>query len=181
MHDDLFTGWGLRVLSSEHPAYDPHSYQRGSVWPHDTMIAAEGLRRYGLVEPSWRLIDGLLSAVTSFETVQMPELFAGLAREDPDVPIPYGRANVPQAWSAGTLFAAVRILLGLQPDVPAGRVYVDPQLPPWCPTLDLENVRIGDSRCRIRAWRAANGACEVDVQAPFEVVRGRPGWMALPG
>ena len=32
MQPDLFTGWGLRVLSDHHPSYDPHSYQRGSVW-----------------------------------------------------------------------------------------------------------------------------------------------------
>src|SRR5205807_2010136 len=68
----LFTGWGLRTLSRDHPAYDPHSYQRGSVWPHDTMLAAAGLRRYGRIEDSWRLIDGILGAATAFERAQMP-------------------------------------------------------------------------------------------------------------
>lgn len=183
MQPDLFTGWGLRVLSSAHPAFDPHSYQRGSVWPHDTMIAAAGLRRYGRIEDCWRLIDGLLSAVTSFERIQMPELFAGLQRLDPDVPVPYGRANVPQAWAAGTIFQAVRILLGLEPDVPNGRLYIDPQLPPWCPTLELDNVRIGEDRYRIRARRDGHG-CEVDVDSGsgrLTVVRGQPPWMEPPG
>jgi len=40
MKPDMFTGWGVRTLSDQHPSYDPHSYQRGSVWPHDTVIAA---------------------------------------------------------------------------------------------------------------------------------------------
>jgi glycogen debranching enzyme len=44
---DLFSGWGLRTLSSQNPAYNPLSYQRGSVWPHDTLLAAAGLWRYG--------------------------------------------------------------------------------------------------------------------------------------
>jgi glycogen debranching enzyme len=31
MAEDLFSGWGVRTLSSRHPAYDPYSYHRGSV------------------------------------------------------------------------------------------------------------------------------------------------------
>lgn len=182
-HPDLFTGWGLRTLSSEHPAYDPHSYQRGSVWPHDTMLAAAGMRRYGRIEDCWRLIDGLLEAVAAFERHQMPELFAGLPRRDPDVPVPYERANVPQAWAAGSIFHAVRILLGLEPDVPAGIVYVDPALPPWCPELRLENVRIGASRLGIHAWRRRDGSSDVQVHIDgphLDVVRGLAPWQAVP-
>jgi glycogen debranching enzyme len=186
MQPDLYTGWGLRVLSSAHPSYDPHSYQRGSVWPHDTMLAAAGLRRYGLVDDFWRLVDGLLDAVNSFERVQMPELFAGADRSEPDVPVPYGRANVPQAWAAGTVFQAVSLLLGLQPDVPDGRVYIDPLLPPWCPTLELSNVRLGGERYLIRAWRTSAGDCEVKAEVDgggsgaLTLVRGSPPWMELP-
>src|SRR5258706_15535466 len=80
LEPDLFTGWGLRVLSDKHPSYDPHSYQRGSVWPHDTVIAAAGLRRYGLVEQAWTLLDGLLSAVMWFFDIPKPQLFAGPPR-----------------------------------------------------------------------------------------------------
>ena len=35
MAPDMYTGWGIRTLSREHPAYNPYSYQNGSVWPHD--------------------------------------------------------------------------------------------------------------------------------------------------
>jgi glycogen debranching enzyme len=185
MQPDLYTGWGLRVLSSDHPAYDPHAYQRGSVWPHDTMLAAAGLRRYGMVDDFWRVVDGMLDAVSAFERTQMPELFAGLERRDPDVPVPYRRANVPQAWAAGTIFHAVRLLLGLQPDVPDGRLYVDPLLPPWCPTLEVSNLRLGGERYIIRAWRTSDGGTDVDVRAAagggaLTVVRGAPPWMDLP-
>ncbi|HEY8674566.1 MAG TPA: amylo-alpha-1,6-glucosidase, partial [Candidatus Dormibacteraeota bacterium] len=165
MRPDLFSGWGLRTLSSDHPSYDPHSYQRGSVWPHDTMIAAAGLRRYGRIEDSWRLVDGLLSAVSSFDRLQMPELFSGLQRRRPDVPVPHANANVPQAWAAGSIFHAMRMLLGVEPDVPGGRIYVDPMLPPWCPELTLDNVRIGADRFRITAWRRSDGNHEIDVES----------------
>lgn len=180
LRPDLFSGWGLRTLSSAHPAYDPHSYQRGSVWPHDTMLAAAGLRRHGRLHDAWRLIDALLAASSSLPRHQLPELFAGLQREPRDAPVPYARANVPQAWAAGVAFHAVRVLLGLEPDVPAGVVYVDPALPPWCPVLEMENVRIGAQRLRIHAERRGDGACDVDVEwsgtGGLRVVQGRPPW-----
>jgi glycogen debranching enzyme len=176
---DLFSGYGLRTLSEEHPSYDPHSYQRGSVWPHDTVIAAAGLRRYGLVEEAWKMIDGLLSAVMCFEDIQMPELFSGLRKEEFAVPVPYRMANVPQAWSAGAVLQMVRILLGVEPDMPEGRLYLDPALPPWCPRLTVDELRVGQHRIRLHVERAEDGSCSVDVDPPagLEVVRGTPPWM----
>jgi glycogen debranching enzyme len=180
MRHDLFSGWGLRTLSSHHPAYDPHSYQRGSVWPHDTVLAAAGMRRYGRLADCWALIDGVLSAATAFDRSQLPELFAGLGRVPPDVPVPYEHANVPQAWAAGAVFHSLRVLLGLEPDVPAGCVYLDPALPPWCPQLQLDNVRVGAARLDIAAWRLPDGRSDVHVEVEgghLSVVRGRPPWL----
>jgi glycogen debranching enzyme len=178
---DMFTGWGVRTLSDLHPSYDPHSYQRGSVWPHDTVIAAAGLRRYGMDEHAWRMIDGLLAAVMCFEDIQMPELFSGLRREELAVPVPYRMANVPQAWAAGAVVQMVRVLLGLEPDMPAGRLYVNPALPPWCPRLSVEDLQVGPHRFSLTATRAADGSCEVESDAPtgLKLVRGRPPWMEV--
>ncbi|HEU5319349.1 MAG TPA: glycogen debranching N-terminal domain-containing protein, partial [Methylomirabilota bacterium] len=51
MADDTFTGWGLRTLAGGEQLYNPMSYHNGSVWPHDTAIAAVGMRRYGFADP----------------------------------------------------------------------------------------------------------------------------------
>ena len=180
MQPDLFTGWGLRVLSDRHPSYDPHSYQRGSVWPHDSVIAAAGLRRYGLNEEAWAILDGLLGAVMCFEDIQMPELFAGLPRTEFGVPVPYRMANVPQAWAAGSVLHMVRILLGLEPDVPAGRIYLDPALPAWCSRLDLRKLRMGRHTVRLSVERRPDGQHVVDADADgLEVVRGVPDWLGV--
>jgi glycogen debranching enzyme len=181
LQPDMFSGYGLRTLSEQHPSYDPHSYQRGSVWPHDTVIAAAGMRRYGLDEQAWKMMDGLLAAVMCFEEIQMPELFSGLRREEFAVPVPYRMANVPQAWSAGAVLQMVRVLLGLEPDMPAGRLYLDPALPPWCPRLTVEELQVGPHRIRLDVRRAGDGRCTVDVDAPpgLEIVRGTPPWMEL--
>ena len=39
---DMWSGWGIRTLSRRNPVYNPFSYQRGSVWPHDNGIIALG-------------------------------------------------------------------------------------------------------------------------------------------
>ena len=35
LEDDMWSGWGIRTLSSEHAGYNPFGYHTGSVWPHD--------------------------------------------------------------------------------------------------------------------------------------------------
>src|SRR5579872_4200754 len=180
MKPDMFTGWGVRTLSDHHPSYDPHSYQRGSVWPHDSVIAAAGLRRYGMPEEAWTILDGLLGAVMCFEDIQMPELFAGLPKSEFAVPVPYRMANVPQAWAAGSVLHMVRILLGLEPDVPQGRIYLDPALPAWCSRLELRRLRLGAHEVRLAVERKPDGRHEVDADAPgLEIVRGSPPWLEL--
>jgi glycogen debranching enzyme len=180
MQPDMFSGWGVRVLSNMHPSYDPHSYQRGSVWPHDSVIAAAGLRRYGMAEEAWTILDGLLGAVMCFEDIQMPELFAGLPKNQFAVPVPYRMANVPQAWAAGSVLHMVRILLGLEPDVPAGRLYLDPALPPWCSRLEMRNLRLGRHTARLTVERNKSGGHDVEADAPgLEVVHGTPPWLEV--
>ena len=133
---DLFSGWGLRTLSSENPAYNPLSYQRGSVWPHDTLLAAAGLWRYGHYEEASTLIRSILEAAGAFEEARLPELFCGLPRSH-DLPVPYEQANIPQAWAAAAPILATQLFLGLLPDAPHGRCFVAPWLPEWLPRLEV--------------------------------------------
>ena len=47
MAPDMFSGWGIRTLSSLHPAYNPVKYHLGSVWPSENATIAFGIKRYG--------------------------------------------------------------------------------------------------------------------------------------
>ena len=142
LQPDFFSGWGLRTLSSEHPAYNPLSYHLGSVWPHDTMLAAAGLWRYGLHDAAATLIHVLLEAATAFEEERLPELFCGLDRSH-GLPVPYAEANSPQAWAAAVPVLAAQLFLGLVPDAPNQRCYVAPWLPSWLPKLELHGIAVG--------------------------------------
>ena len=47
MGDELWSGWGIRTMSTGDAAYNPLSYHNGTVWPHDTSLCAWGLSRSG--------------------------------------------------------------------------------------------------------------------------------------
>jgi glycogen debranching enzyme len=149
---DMFSGWGLRTLSADNPAYNPISYQRGSVWPFDTLIAAAGLWRYGAHDAAFALIKGVLDAAAAFEADRLPELFGGFERSY-GAPVPYAQANVPQAWSAAAPILAAQLMLGLLPDAPHGRCYVQPMLPDWLPHLSVRGIRVGSGVLQVSARR----------------------------
>ena len=110
------------------PATTPSPTTSGSVWPHDTAIACEGLRRYGLDRAAMRLVGDLLDALALFED-RLPELFGGHPRAESEFPVPYPTACRPQAWAAGVPLSFVPLLLGLEPHVPAGTVSLQPGAP----------------------------------------------------
>jgi glycogen debranching enzyme len=114
----MFTGWGIRTLASDMGAYNPMSYHNGSVWPHDTAICVAGLARYGHAAGAADVALGLLDSSEAFGG-RLPELFAGFARDEVDLPVPYPAACSPQAWAAAAPLDLLRSLLGLEPG-PAG-------------------------------------------------------------
>jgi glycogen debranching enzyme len=159
MADDMFTGWGVRTLASGERLYNPMSYHNGSVWPHDTAIAAVGMRRYGLAEPFITLATGLFEAVLQFENMRMPELFCGFPRVDGYGPTHYPVACAPQAWAAGVVFMLIGAMLGLAPDAADNQITLNrPRLPGWLSWIELRNLRLRDSRMTLRASQGQEGA-----------------------
>ncbi len=150
---DMWCGWGVRTLSAQNPAYNPISYQRGSVWPHDNSIIASGLKRYGYHDAANRIAEGIFAAASYFQAGRMPELFGGIERQDNNFPVPYPDANIPQAWAAGSIFLLLRTILGLEANAQARKLKVKPSLPEWLPDLELTNLAVGDAKVALRFWR----------------------------
>ncbi|HLF69030.1 MAG TPA: glycogen debranching N-terminal domain-containing protein [Gaiellaceae bacterium] len=140
--EPLWSGWGIRTMSSDETAYNPISYHNGTVWPHDTALAAWGLARHGYVEAARRVSRALVEAAGHFDW-SLPEVFAGYARDETPFPIAYPTAARPQAWAAGTPILLVRVLLGLEPDRARQRLVttVTDELPSWLDGLRVEGVR----------------------------------------
>ena len=147
--NEMWSGWGIRTLARDHPAYNPVSYHRGSVWPHDTMVAIAGLLSYGHADEALTLAGGLLAAAAHF-SYELPELFSGISRDEVPHPVGYPTSSSPQAWAAAVPIYLTEQLLGIRPDLPAGRVVVAPRLPEGI-ELELDGLRLGDGVLSLHA------------------------------
>ncbi len=167
MAPDMWSGWGIRTLSTLNPAYNPYNYQTGSVWPHDNATIALGFKRYGFGAEAAKIARDISDAGSHFLSNQLPELYTTVERDEKSFPIQYLGANIPQAWAAGSVFALMQAILGFMPDAPRGKLHVDPLLPEWLPDLTVLDLRLGKHRLDIRFWR--DGA-----ETQLEVLRGDP-------
>jgi glycogen debranching enzyme len=164
MGPGVWTGWGIRTLSSRMAGFNPIGYHSGAVWPHDNAIAAAGFARYGLTEEARRITGAMLEATMHFREARLPELFCGFDRDQSPMPVPFPVACAPQAWAAGSLFQMLGALLGLQPNAREKRLdIVRPSLPDALPSLKLRNLRVGEAVVDID-FSARNGSVAVEVE-----------------
>jgi glycogen debranching enzyme len=151
MGDALWSGWGVRTMSTEDRGYNPLAYHNGTVWPHDNSLIAWGLARYGRWPEAHRVIRQMLTAGRHFD-YQLPEVFAGMPRTETRFPIAYPTAARPQAWAAGTPVLLLQLLLGLRPErrQSALETIAPPELPAWAGSLRLSGVRAFERPWEIR-------------------------------
>jgi glycogen debranching enzyme len=159
MAPDMFSGWGIRTLSSLSPAYNPMSYHNGSVWPHDNAIAAAGLKRYGFDAATSRIAAALFDVASGARDSRLPELFCGFRRSESRAIVAYPVACIPQAWAAAAPFMLVQSLLGISAHAPENRLIVDrPRLPDWLGSVELRDIRVGEARVSLAFNYSASGA-----------------------
>ncbi|WPL16674.1 Amylo-alpha-1,6-glucosidase [Thiorhodovibrio winogradskyi] len=145
-----FNGWGARTLFAGEVRYNPMSYHNGSVWPHDTAIAAAGLARYGFMDEALTLFTGLFNAAIFFDLHRLPELFCGFERLPGQAPTLYPVACAPQAWAAGAVFMLLESLLGLsfEPAAPHIRLR-HPRLPDYIDWLRIDGLVYGKEQLNL--------------------------------
>ncbi|MEV4510236.1 glycogen debranching N-terminal domain-containing protein [Dactylosporangium sp. NPDC049525] len=132
----LRSPFGIRTIAPSSAGYNVLSYHLGSVWPHDTAIALLGLVRDGHRQEASAVIRALLDAAARFD-FRLPELFAG-----DDGPTPYPASCRPQAWAAAVGPALLTALLGLDVDVPAGRITFEPLMPSPVGAFRVSGLRV---------------------------------------
>ena len=114
MEPDMLSGWGVRTLSTDGVRYNPMSYHNGSIWPHDTAIAAAGMGRYGYYEQASKVFHVIFGAARHMRGLLLPELYCGFEKAGAFGPAKYPAACILQAWALGAPFMALQGALGLQ-------------------------------------------------------------------
>jgi glycogen debranching enzyme len=161
MGEDLWSGWGIRTMSTADAGYNPLSYHNGTVWPHDNSLIAWGLAQYGRWPEAHRIARRMFNAASYFDH-QLPEVFAGFSRTETPFPIAYPTAARPQAWAAGAPVLLLQVLLGVRPDHRRHvlETFALPELPSWAGSLRLTGVRAFD-----RTWDVLLEEGQVRVEA----------------
>ncbi|HEY83124.1 MAG TPA: amylo-alpha-1,6-glucosidase [Dehalococcoidia bacterium] len=163
--NDMFSGWGIRTLSSEAARYNPLGYHVGSVWPHDNSLIGMGLKKYGFEDELNELATALYDCCRAFDYYRLPELFSGVPRTAHGLPVRYPVACRPQAWAAGSLPLLLQAMLGLMPDAPKNELkIVHPHLPYWLEEVEIRGLRLGGSAVDL-FFQRARGSTRVSVLA----------------
>jgi glycogen debranching enzyme len=141
----MFSGWGIRTLSSESPVYNPIGYHIGTVWPHDNALIAKGFADRGFKREANMIFSAMYDSAIRFNYYRLPELYCGFERQgELDMPIPYPVACAPQAWAAATPILLLQAALGLEADAAHHTLKVNvPALPDWLGRVTLRGLRIG--------------------------------------
>lgn len=154
LEPDMFSGWGLRTLSSAEVRYNPMSYHNGSIWPHDNSLVCEGLARYGEMDAALALFSAAFDVSVEYESSRLPELFCGFPRRASEGPTRYPVACSPQAWAAATLFGMLGGCLGMQPEPMDGRLRLfSPRLPAFVDWIRIEGLDVGGRRADLLLQR----------------------------
>jgi glycogen debranching enzyme len=175
MSERMFSGWGIRTLATDEAGFNPVGYHTGSVWPHDTAMAAVGLRAYGFDEDFLAIFEGLVEAAATVDEYRLPELFAGFSRAQFETTVPYPVACRPQAWAAGALPYLLKSGLGLIPDAMQSRLRIRrPTLPRWVNRVDVRDLRVADSSIDLTFERVSGGdhvvLADATIRGDVEVV-----------
>jgi glycogen debranching enzyme len=160
---DMFSGWGIRTLSSDHAYYNPVSYHRGTVWAVEQATILFGLRRFGFDARAHDLARGLFDLALLYPEFRIPECVGGYARNERRTPGAYPQANAPQLWNATAFPLIVQSLLGILPLAHYEVLVIDPALPAWLSEVIVRGLRIGEATVTLRCWRNEKGRTEFDV------------------
>jgi glycogen debranching enzyme len=177
MAPDMFSGWGIRTLSTAHASYNPLGYHLGSVWAVENATICFGLRRYGFDDEALRLAGALFGLAALYPGYRIPETVGGYSQDEHPTPGAYPRSNTPQTWNTSALPLVVQSLLGLVPYASLHTLVADPVLPAWLPAVELHGLRLGATRASLRFSRDERGRGHVEVlekDGPLHVLRQPP-------
>ena len=75
MREDMFSGWGWRTMSQHERVFNPLSYHRGSVWPHDNSLIAHGMALNENREPALLVLNSLFQVALRLPRLPIARAF----------------------------------------------------------------------------------------------------------
>ena len=151
---EMFSGWGIRTLSTKEKRFNPMSYHNGSIWPHDNALTAYGLSSYGFQKESMKIISALFDASLFIDMQRLPELYCGFDRRSNEGPTAYPVACSPQAWSVAAVFLLLQACLRIEINALEKTIIFNrPELPSFLDKIKISQLKAGDGHFDIELSR----------------------------
>jgi glycogen debranching enzyme len=132
------TDWGMRILSSQDPKYDPGGYHYGVVWPLFTGWASVGEYRYHRPLPAYSNLRANALLALDGSLGHVAEVLSGKYYQTLSTGSPQ------QIWSAAMVVNPLLSgLLGLQADATSCQLGFAPHIPADWSSFSVNHVRIG--------------------------------------
>ena len=155
---DHQTDWGMRIISSHDPKYNPGGYHFGSVWPLFTGWASVGEYRYHRALPAYsnlraNALLGLDGPLGHFTEVLSGDYYQALSTSSPH-----------QIWSAAMVVSPIlRGMLGLDANTLTHQIVFAPHVPADWDFFSVENLSIEDCTLSL-TYRRTLDTVAVDLQ-----------------
>ncbi len=135
---DQETDWGMRILSSHDPKYNPSGYHFGTVWPLFTGWASIGEYRYHRALPAYSNLRANALLALNGSLGHVAEVLSGDYFET------LSTASPQQIWSAAMVVNPLLSgLLGLQADATSCQLNFAPHVPADWNSFSVSNVHVG--------------------------------------
>jgi glycogen debranching enzyme len=131
------TDWGVRILTSESPSFNPRSYQEGTVWPLMTGWTALGEYAYGNSTQAFAHILDVMLIKKQWCLGFVQEVMHGAVYRPSGV-CPH------QCWSeTNILHPVIEGMVGWKPDAVHGAATLMPRFPVQWDSAKVGNLRVG--------------------------------------
>jgi hypothetical protein len=147
---EIMTDWGARPLSATSTLFDPLHYNNGAVWPFVTGFVSLAQYRYHNAHAGFFALQAIAHTGFDQSLGRNPEVISGRLYKPLDTAVPH------QFFATSmVLTPLLRGLLGIDVDVPRGRVTLAPHLPPGWDSVSVDNVPAGRNTISFTVRRTA--------------------------
>jgi hypothetical protein len=141
--------WGVRIVSSSSPLFNPQGYHYGSIWPLFTGWTALAEYEYGNSTQGFTHILNNLYIKNHWALGFVEEVMNGAVYKPSGV-CPH------QCWSeTNILHPAITGMIGWKPDAPSHSAALYPRFPAHWDSVKVTNLRIGGSKVDFTMARSA--------------------------
>lgn len=146
---DLTTDWGVRMLSSRSPLFEPLNYNYGACWPFLSGWVAAALFDFDYLPQGYQVL--MANARHTFDNSlgTVMELFSGAQNTWPQEGVAHQGFS-----STGVVLPLVRGLLGLDGSALDRKISFRPGFPADWTSVSISNGKVGEARFSLEYSRA---------------------------